>query len=541
MKKNLLYLFLLISTLGANAQSLTQSWQVLADGPLTWFQGTTGQAQTNNCTSLDYNPVTDRLLVANRNDRIVIINPATGASEGTLSTTGLGTESFKFNKIRVTSDGVIYGISLSLGAGTARIYRWASQTASPTLAATFTVTERCGDAFGLSGTGSNTILYAAGSAMAASPAPANSYNIYVLNTPDGSSFALNKTINIATAATSGQWANRAIEPVTNDLNSDLWIKGGGMPARKITISGTTATVAYTSIDGTGTGQIGNGFGGMRYIKASPSNKEYLALAGGNNVNAGTKVRLIEMTSLTAPYVRGEDSLYAIGSFKANANGTGDAAFKLNTDGTTTVFWLGTNNGFAASVTATSLPVQFASFTANVANGFPQLQWSTSNELNNKHFVIQSSLNGTQFANVGTVASKAANGTSTAANNYQFTDARKLKGKIFYRLQQVDKDGSISYSSTVSVVLTSKAIAVQLVNNPVQQTLQAIITTNEAKKLQWQLFNNTGKLMASNVLQAQQGDNSLVLPMGAYTAGMYYLNIIDDKGQVLEKALPVLKQ
>lgn len=541
MKKNLLLFVFLVATGILNAQSLTQSWQNLADGSLTWFTGVTGSPQINNCTSLDYNPVTDKLLVANRNDRIVIINPSTGASEGTLSTTGLGTESFKFNKIRVTSDGVIYGISMVTAAGTVRIYRWANQTASPTLAATFAASERCGDAFGLSGTGSNTILYAAGSAMAASPAPTNSFNIYVLNTPDGSSFALNKTINIATSASLGQWGNRSVEPVTNGLDSDLWVKGGGMPARKLTISGTTATVAYTSTDGTGTGQIGNGFGGMRYIKASPSNKEYLAFAGGNNSNAGTKVRLIEITSLLAPYVRGEDSLYAATSYKANGNGSGDAAFKLNTDGTTTVFWLSTNNGFAASVTATSLPVQFSSFTAAVANGFPQLQWNTSNELNNKHFVIQSSLNGTQFANVGTVASKAANGTSATANNYQFTDTRRLKGKVFYRLQQVDKDGSVSYSSTVSVVLGAKNTLVQLVNNPVQQNLQAIISTNNAQKIQWQLYNTTGKLMASNVTELQVGDNTLNISMAGYTAGMYYLTVTDDKGALVEKAIKVLKQ
>ena len=148
--------FGMMSTL--SAQNFTQVWKKLANGTdYTWFNST-----DNNATTLAFNPVTNKLLVSKRNDRIFVINPTTGAQEDTLKLQGVGTESFKYNKIRVSSDGAIYAISLATSPGLAKIYRWASQTDTATLCASFTVTERCGDAFGLSGAGANTVLYASG-------------------------------------------------------------------------------------------------------------------------------------------------------------------------------------------------------------------------------------------------------------------------------------------------------------------------------------------------------------------------------------------
>ena len=95
----------------AMAQNFTSIWQKNANGTdYPWFG--TASAINNTVTSCDYNPVTDKLLVCQRGTAIYIINASTGAQEGTLSTTGIGGESFKYTKVRVTSTGVIYAISL---------------------------------------------------------------------------------------------------------------------------------------------------------------------------------------------------------------------------------------------------------------------------------------------------------------------------------------------------------------------------------------------------------------------------------------------
>jgi hypothetical protein len=345
------------------AQNFTQSWKKLANlTDYTWF------TNDNNVASIAFNPATNKLLVSKRNDRIFVVNPTTGAQEDTLKITGLGAESFKNNKIRVTSDGVIYGISLATVAGPTKIYRWASQTDVPVECASFTVTERCGDAFGLSGTGVNTVLYASGAG-----ATNNAFSIYILNTTDGKAFATESKVVMTSAPTAGlQWANRAVEPDGTGVNAPLWINGGGFNARKITLSAKdamgvrTGTVVTTIEDGTGSGQASVGYGGTRLFTTA-NNLKFLVLAGGNNALAGTKMTAINVTNEAAPITFGIDSLNTQANYVTNGNGTGDVTFKDNGNNSFTVFYVSTNNGIAATTSRIITPTK--DLNGSNANGF----------------------------------------------------------------------------------------------------------------------------------------------------------------------------
>jgi Secretion system C-terminal sorting domain len=355
MKKVYVLALLLGAFAHLQAQSFTQNWKKLANATdYAWF------TNDNNVTSLAYNPITDKLLVAKRADRIFVINPATGAQEDTLSTKGaaIGTEGLKYNKIRVAADGSIYAISLQTAAGTARIYRWASQADTATLCATFAVTERVGDAFGLSGTGATTVLYASGAG-----ATANAFSIYILSTTDGKAFTLESTVTMTSAPTTNQqWANRTVEPEGTGVNAPIWIKGGGFTARKITISAKnaanirTGTVVATVPDGTTAGEASIGYGGMRMLTTANSTK-FLVFGGGNNQYAGTKMTAITVARDTVFNLFGRDSVTAQTAYVTNTNGTGDVSFKVNANGTFTAYYLSTNNAIAAATSRVFTPTK----------------------------------------------------------------------------------------------------------------------------------------------------------------------------------------
>ncbi len=108
-----------------------------------------------------------------------------------------------------------------------------------------------------------------------------------------------------------------------------------------------------------------------------------------------------------------------------------------------------------------IPVELTAFTANVYGNTVMLNWSTATELNNRGFEIQraSSLpygNASMttpplgWVSIGFVDGF---GTTTEKQNYSFTDNPAEYGKYFYRLKQIDYDGTFEYSNQIEVEIT----------------------------------------------------------------------------------------
>lgn len=137
-----------------------------------------------------------------------------------------------------------------------------------------------------------------------------------------------------------------------------------------------------------------------------------------------------------------NTYYYITNAEYNADST-DIAY--NTYGTSTA--RATSNAQAAP-----LPVELISFTGNVdARNLATLHWATASERNTSYFALERSSDGTSFFEAGRVA---AAGSSTQTVSYQWPDLQTLTNTTYYRLRQVDHDGTLSYSSVIVLVPTS---------------------------------------------------------------------------------------
>jgi hypothetical protein len=131
---------------------------------------------------------------------------------------------------------------------------------------------------------------------------------------------------------------------------------------------------------------------------------------------------------------------------------------------TVVTPVGTTNGLTYTVVAPvgPLPVQLVAFTA-AAEGpaAVRLAWATASEKNSRHFEVERSADGVAFVAIGTVA---AAGTTAAPRIYALRDAALPAGAavLYYRLRQVDLDGTAHYSPVRSVAL---ATGLSLYPNP----------------------------------------------------------------------------
>ena len=102
---------------------------------------------------------------------------------------------------------------------------------------------------------------------------------------------------------------------------------------------------------------------------------------------------------------------------------------------------------------TIVPVELTSFTATSGNLNVVLKWSTATELNNHGFDVQRADgkgNNLSWITVGFVEGR---GTSTLKNDYSFVDNNPLTGKSYYRLKQIDYNGSYKIYDAVSTEFT----------------------------------------------------------------------------------------
>ena len=146
-----------------------------------------------------------------------------------------------------------------------------------------------------------------------------------------------------------------------------------------------------------------------------------------------------------------------------------------------VYIIDTMNVFAAQSTGFYkldapwfVPVEFISFESFLNGSEVYLSWSTATELNNKGFEIQMSNDNLNFENVGFVPGF---GTSSEKHNYNFELNALKDGKYYFRLAQVDYDGTISYSNIneVELVIPKEFALFQNYPNPF----------NPSTKISWQ--------------------------------------------------------
>jgi hypothetical protein len=104
------------------------------------------------------------------------------------------------------------------------------------------------------------------------------------------------------------------------------------------------------------------------------------------------------------------------------------------------------------VDSTYIPVELISFQGEVKNNKVILSWYTASELNNKGFGIERTESENQiWKNIGFVQG---NGTTTEEHRYSFSEILDKHGNYYYRLKQIDFNGTFEYSNIIEVKVNS---------------------------------------------------------------------------------------
>ena len=172
-----------------------------------------------------------------------------------------------------------------------------------------------------------------------------------------------------------------------------------------------------------------------------------------------------------------------------------------------------------------LPVTLINWSAAYANSNVNLTWTTTEERNASHFIVERSFNGSDFSDIAMLF---ATGNSDMNVNYAFTDrvSSGNSGVIYYRLKMVDMDGNYK-TSDVRVVRLGKAIdGVKIVAypNPVVSDVRVTIPQSwQGKPVSYQLTNANGQAIKSYTVQ--YANQTEVISMSQVPAGMYIIRAI----------------
>jgi hypothetical protein len=94
-----------------------------------------------------------------------------------------------------------------------------------------------------------------------------------------------------------------------------------------------------------------------------------------------------------------------------------------------------------------LPITLIDFSVNNTHNINKLTWTTSSEINNDYFIVESSVDGFIWDHVGITNGS---GNSNVNVNYSYGDDTYKDVINYYRLTQVDYDGKFETFNTISV-------------------------------------------------------------------------------------------
>ena len=188
-----------------------------------------------------------------------------------------------------------------------------------------------------------------------------------------------------------------------------------------------------------------------------------------------------------------------------------AYFRIILNGNSDVAFVAYNSN-ALSVNLI-LPTKLTSFTGKRSADGIRLNWQTVSENNTSKFIVERSLDGSLYTNIGTVN---AAGNSNTRLNYDFL-APDWDGRSLYRLKMLDLDGKISYSSVISVN-TNAAANTQMTAYPnPAKTFTTIRHPQTAANNNIKLYNTNGIL----VNQVKATNNETRLDLTTLAKGTYY--------------------
>ena len=209
---------------------------------------------------------------------------------------------------------------------------------------------------------------------------------------------------------------------------------------------------------------------------------------------------------------------------------------LNVDDTTNIYYAfaDDSNGQVNILAPPSpLPVVLVSLAVRrpASAGPVEISWTTASELNSLSFVVERSIDpAAGFVALGQVV---AAGNSATTRQYSLRDAEAtgLRGILYYRLRQLDRDNTATLSKVLVLAACPAPAELSLYPNPATAATPVTLATGSLPAgATVSVYSSRGQLLSNPA--AADGAAVVAVPTAGLVPGLYYVVLRTAAGQAL---------
>jgi uncharacterized protein (DUF1501 family) len=181
---------------------------------------------------------------------------------------------------------------------------------------------------------------------------------------------------------------------------------------------------------------------------------------------------------------------------------------------------------------TPLPVSLLGFEAHgQADGSVLCEWYTEREQNNKGFILERAKDGENFEELAEIAGA---GNSNGIESYEWIDPQPLRGISWYRLKQIDMDGTVNIQPKVAVHMleTHDKLSHKAFPNPAQDHFQLELHSASDTSAVLQLANLTGQVVLEKRFDLSAGISRQRIEVNDLRSGVYLAQVNTAVGERL---------
>ena len=182
-----------------------------------------------------------------------------------------------------------------------------------------------------------------------------------------------------------------------------------------------------------------------------------------------------------------------------------------------------------------MPISLADINCKAdKNNNVNVYWETESENNNDYFMVERSVDGKNFKQLGKVK---AVGNSSTKHGYSFQDVTASTAgynKVIYRVRQVDVNGKFGFSPIVEAMLTSTGVSNMVYPFMSGSTLSVRFVTGEAGNADIVVLNSNGQKVSEVKQDVTEGLNVVNQDFSSMAAGIYIVRVTCNKETLINR-------